>query len=106
MTALRRGRLAGASAAPADGERHDVLATPGGARVDLILTGRLAGPQRFVGDADEWVVVLDGSARLEAGGVVHDLSAGDWVLIPAGEPHVLRDAEPGTRWLAVHAPPR
>jgi mannose-6-phosphate isomerase-like protein (cupin superfamily) len=106
VSAFRRGRLDGAPAAPADGERHDVVATPGGARVELILTGRLAGPQRFTGDGDEWVVVLDGSARIEAGGDVHDLVAGDWVLIPAGEPHVLHDAAPGTRWLAVHAPPR
>lgn len=105
MSALRRGRLAGPSAAPAHGERHRLLARPGAARVEQILTGRLAGPRRFVGDADEWVVVLHGAARLEAGGRVHDLVAGDWMLIPAGEPHVLLEAEPGTAWLAVHAPP-
>jgi mannose-6-phosphate isomerase-like protein (cupin superfamily) len=104
MAALRSGRLADASAAPAEGERHVVLATPGGARIEQILTGRLAGPARFVGDEDEWVVVLSGSARIEAGGEVHDLAAGDWVLIPAGETHVLADAQPGTVWLAVHAP--
>ncbi len=104
MSGLARGRLAGASAAPAEGERHEVLAEPGAARVEQILTGALAGPQRFVGDVDEWVVLLSGSARLEAGGAVHALAAGDWVMIPAGEPHVLLDAEPGTVWLAVHGP--
>ena len=45
-------------------------------------------------------------ARLEVGGVAHELGAGDWILIPAGEPHVLHDAAPGTSWLAVHAPHR
>jgi uncharacterized cupin superfamily protein len=83
-----------------------VLAEPGAARVEQILTGRLDGRQQFVGDDDEWVVVLEGSARLEVGGVAHDLRAGDWVLIPAGEAHVLHDAAPGTSWLAVHAPSR
>lgn len=73
-------------------------------RVEQILSGRLTAPEGFCQDTDEWVVVLDGSARLEVGGVVHELGAGDWILLPAGLPHVLRDTEPGTRWLAVHAP--
>jgi mannose-6-phosphate isomerase-like protein (cupin superfamily) len=105
VSGLGCGRLAGAADAPADGERHEVLARPGAARVEQILTGRLAGPQPFVGEQDEWVVVLAGSAVLEAAGAAHAVEAGDWLLIPAGEPHVLVEAAPGTVWLAVHAPP-
>ncbi len=103
----RRGRLDDGSQAPRRGERHRPVAEPGDARVEQILTGALDGAQRFAGaDEDEWVVVLGGAARLEVAAEVHALEAGDWVLIPAGTPHVLHDAAPGTVWLAVHAPVR
>jgi cupin 2 domain-containing protein len=105
VTEVRRGRLDDPASAPAVGERQKVLAHLGRARIEQILSGRLEGPQRFVGDDDEWVVVLAGAARLEVGGVACALEAGDWVLIPAGSPHVLHETAPGTLWLAVHAPP-
>jgi mannose-6-phosphate isomerase-like protein (cupin superfamily) len=105
VTEVRRGRLDDPAAAPAVGERHEVLAHLGHTRIEQILSGELEDPQRFVGDDDEWVVVLAGTARLELGGVSRALEAGDWVLIPAGSPHVLHETAPGTLWLAVHAPP-
>ncbi len=105
MVEIGRGRLDDASAAPAGGERHEVVARLGPARIEQILSGELDSPRRFVGEGDEWVVVLDGAARLEIGEAVHALGPGDWVLIPAGVPHVLHETAPGTRWLAVHAPP-
>jgi mannose-6-phosphate isomerase-like protein (cupin superfamily) len=100
-----RGRLDDLGEAPATGERHRVVAHLGAARIEHILSGRLAAPERFVGEADEWVLVLAGGARLEVGGAVHDLSPGDWVLLPAGVSHVLHETRPGTSWLAVHASP-
>ena len=42
-------------------------------------------------------------AVLEVDGVARDLSAGDWWLLPAGTPHRLVSAEPGTSWLAVRS---
>lgn len=81
-----------------------MLAHLGGVRVEHILSGRLVGPQRFEADTDEWVVVLAGAARLEVGGEVLALGAGDWVIIPAATPHVVHETEPGTSWLAVHVP--
>jgi uncharacterized protein YjlB len=99
---VRRGSLDDGSGAPAVGEHHDVVADLGAARIEQILSGVLEGPQRFVGAADEWFVVLGGSARLEIDDAVHALGAGDWMLIPAGVPHVLHETSPGTVWLAVH----
>jgi mannose-6-phosphate isomerase-like protein (cupin superfamily) len=103
---VRRGRLDDPSTAPAVGERHDVVVHLGRTRIEQILSGELREPEAFVGRADEWVVVLSGAARLEIGGVVHALERDDWVLIPAGVPHVLHETQPGTRWLAVHAQPQ
>jgi cupin 2 domain-containing protein len=104
MAQVRRGRLDDPSAAPVEGEHHGVVAEVGGVRIEQILSGRLPEPATFVGRDHEWVVVLDGSARLELGGRTHRLGPGEWVLIPAGEPHVLHETTPGTRWLAVHVP--
>jgi quercetin dioxygenase-like cupin family protein len=98
-----RGRLAAGDAAPADGETTVELARGAGFAVKQILSGLLDAPQPYEQDHDEWVVVLEGAAVLEVDGVAHDLSAGDWWLLPAGTPHRLVFTEPGTNWLAVRS---
>lgn len=75
----------------------------GGVAVEQIVTGALLTPVDYDQDHDEWAVVLEGNAVLEAGGERLDLAAGDWVLLPAHVPHRLVEARPGTTWLAVHA---
>jgi cupin 2 domain-containing protein len=97
------GRLAGGDTAPTEGEETVVLASAAGFTVEQILSGRLAEPQGYEQDHDEWVVVLAGAAVLEVDGVGHDLGAGDWWLLPAGTPHRLVHTEPGTSWLAVRS---
>ena len=53
---------------------------------------------------DEWVCVLQGSARLEMEGRVIQLHRGDQVLIPAHTPHrvLTTSHRPHCLWLAVH----
>jgi quercetin dioxygenase-like cupin family protein len=102
--ALRRGRLLEAGSAPPVGERSEVLARFSNVEVRQILSGALTGPVGYRQDEDEWVVVLAGGAVLEAAGERLHLSAGDWLLIPAGLEHRLVETRPETVWLAVHAP--
>ena len=97
------GRLAPVGDAPAEGERVTPLASGRGFAVEQILSGELAAPHDYQQDHDEWVVVLDGGAVLEVGGVAHDLAAGDWWFLPAGTPHRLERTAPGTSWLAVRS---
>ena len=57
-------------------------------------------------DLDEWVVVLKGRARLEfesQEGLI-EMSAGDWISIPAHERHRVAwtSSDEPTVWLAVH----
>lgn len=104
MGGVQRGRLDDPDLAPGEGERHEVLALLGAVRVEHVLSGRLAEAEHFVADTDEWVAVLAGGARLEVEGEVLELRAGEWLVIPAGVPHVLHETEPGTSWLTVHAP--
>jgi len=72
--------------------------------VDQILSGRLDGPVDYCQEADEWVIVLDGSATLAMEGREMHLEPGDWVLLPAGTAHRLVETQGGTSWLTVTAP--
>jgi hypothetical protein len=108
MTAIRRGRLAGPSDGPSEGEELHEVARLGPVLIEEILSGERDAPSEFLQDHDEWVVVLSGSATLEVratgemGDTLFDLGENDWVVIPAGTRHRVLHNEPGTRWLAVH----
>lgn len=102
---MRRGRLSGVALAPERGELHRTLAHLGAVRIDEIVSGVLDAPVAFVGETDEWVVVLEGAATVEIAGERMELGPGDWVVIPAGVAHTVAETRPGTRWLAVYAPP-
>ncbi len=53
---------------------------------------------------DEWVAVLQGSAKLELNGTTIQLHRGDQLLIPANTPHrvLSTSRHPHCLWLAVH----
>ncbi len=99
---FRRGRLRDGTQAPAVGERVEDVLELGSVEIRQILSGRLEQPVDFVQEDDEWVVVLAGRGRLEIEGREVELEAGEWLFLPAGLPHRLVEAEPGTSWLAVH----
>jgi mannose-6-phosphate isomerase-like protein (cupin superfamily) len=100
--AFRRGCLEPPEAAPELGERFIAIVKLGGARVEQILSGALVEPAVFEQAHDEWVLIVAGSARLRVDGEELELRAGEWLLLPAGCPHVVLEAEPGTSWLALH----
>ena len=103
--AFRRGRLEPGEAAPKLGERFVPLAELGGVRVEQILSGTLAEQPSFEQGHDEWVLLVEGAARLRVDGEELELRPGDWLLLPAGCPHTVLETEPGTSWLALHARP-
>ena len=99
---VRRGRLRDSSTAPALGEEIERLVALDGFAVEHILSGELEAPVDYVGDSDEWVVLLTGLATLVVAGDEVELSAGEWLFLPAGTPHKLVRTAPGSSWLAVH----
>jgi len=103
---LSRGRLADPDAAPLTGELVERVLARGGVVIEHILSGTLDEPVAYRQDDDEWVVLLAGSARLSLGGDRLELTAGDWVFIPAGLEHELEETAQGSRWLAVFLAPR
>lgn len=76
-------------------------------RVERIISTGQASPLGFWydQDCDEWVVLLQGEAGLMwEDGSKKDLSAGDWLLIPARERHRVEwtSQDPPCIWLAIH----
>lgn len=108
-----RGNLFQDLEAPVTGESFkDLLVCPvqgaggSGARVRIERTLSSATPEPMLYDQpqDEWVVLLQGRARLWVAGTEHDLGPGDFLFIPAHTRHRVLETScaPPCLWLAVH----
>lgn len=90
------------------GERVDVIVDAPGVRIERIVsTGQMTPPGEWYDqDADEWVVVLRGRARVRLEGEpdARDLYPGDHLLLRAHVRHRVEwtDDSGPTVWLAVH----
>jgi quercetin dioxygenase-like cupin family protein len=98
---MRKGRLGGE--VPGTGELFQTLVSIGSSRIEHIVSSNTPDTSMQSQDWDEWVLVLHGWADLEVDGRRFQVSAGEWLLLPAGTPHRVLRAVSGTRWLAVHA---
>ena len=65
------------------------LAESSHVRIERIVSHGHCSPADFWYDQDqhEWVIVLQGRAKLRIGEVVHELGAGDYLLITAHQRH-------------------
>jgi len=92
---------------PDNGEEVEVLLQTPGLRVERIVSRGHASPQEFWydQDEDEWVMVLEGAARLTLRDPdeVLELGAGDHAWIEAHRQHRVDWTDPArkTVWLAV-----
>lgn len=102
MTAVRHGGLRPPGSSPAQGEVLFRLVEADGLEIRQVLSGEMEGPADYVQDEDEWALVVSGSARLAVGDDTLELGPGDWVWLPAGEPHRLVSTQRGTSWVTVH----
>ncbi len=93
---------------PLADEIVDILLERPGLRVERIVSRGQVTPERqwYDQEADEWVLVIEGAARLRIEGEDEDreLAEGDWILLPAHCRHRVTwtRAEPPTIWLALH----
>jgi cupin 2 domain-containing protein len=91
------------------GEVFETLVRAGEVLIERIVSqGQASAPGLWYEQARaEWVVLLQGAARLEwEGGSLVTLEAGDQMLIPAGKRHRVdwTDQTLPTVWIAVHFP--
>jgi cupin 2 domain-containing protein len=89
-------------------ELVDMLVYRAGLRIERIVSTGQVTPegQWYDQETDEWVLLVEGAARLRIEGEREDreLGEGDWILLPAHCRHRVTwtRAEPPTVWLAVH----
>lgn len=86
-------------------ELVDVLLTSGPVRIERIVSHGQASPPGFWYDQaeHEWVLVVQGGARLSLNGETIELRPGDHIYIPAHQKHRVEWTTPDaiTIWLAV-----
>ena len=99
-------RLFPESAMPADGERCETLLERPGLRLERILSAPGSASGRSDQAADEWVLLVQGRARLEVAGERVELHAGEALWLPAHCLHRVLDTstDPPCIWLALHLP--
>lgn len=102
---MRAGNLFEDALPPTQGERFDTLLSLGKLHIERIVSSADIEPKLYVQEQDEWVLLVQGEATLEIDGIPHELKAGDHVFLPAGTPHQVAWAAPGSVWLAVHLHP-
>lgn len=85
-------------------ERFDTLLAHKNVTIERILSPPETVTEMAAQPYDEWICILQGSARLEMGAQVHQLHRGDQLMIPANSPHrvLTTSHRPHCLWLAVH----
>lgn len=108
MTVSTAGNLFVDLPAPASGEVFDELLDlhlpQGKVRIERIVSSASPEPTLYDQSQSEWVVLLQGHARLWVAGEERFLGQGDYLHIPPHTPHrvIETSAEPRCVWLAVH----
>ena len=85
-----------------DSENFQILLKHKNVKIKTIVSNTLQTPQIFSQECDEWVVVLQGCAKIEMSGAVHKLKKGDSLFIPANTKHTLLKTKKVVVWLAVY----
>jgi cupin 2 domain-containing protein len=70
--------------------------------IKTIISNTLSTPQTFMQECNEWVVVLQGCAKIEIDGIIHKLKKGDSLFIEAKKKHTLLKTKKVVVWLAVY----
>jgi len=85
-----------------DSEKFQTLLNHKNVEIKTIISNTLSSPQTFIQECDEWVVVLQGCAKIEMDGIIHKLKKGDTLFIEAKKPHTLLKTKKVVVWLAVY----
>jgi cupin 2 domain-containing protein len=86
-------------------ERIETVLSAEALRIEQIVSRGQSSPAGFWYDQEnpEWVILLKGSATLQIEGEADvELSAGDYLLVPARLRHRVQSVSEDAVWLAVH----
>ena len=85
-----------------DSESFETLLSHKNVEIKTIVSNTLQTPQTFQQSCDEWVVVLQGCAKIEMDGIIHKLKKGESLFIEANREHRLLKTKKIVIWLAVY----
>ena len=85
-----------------DSESFQTILSHKNVEIKTIVSNTLSTPQTFIQECDEWVVVLQGCAKIEMSGIIHKLKKGNTLFIPANTKHTLLKTKKVVVWLAVY----
>ncbi len=85
-----------------DSETFQSLLNHKNVTIKTIVSNTLKTAQIFEQDCDEWVVVLQGCAKIEMQGRVYKLTKGDTLFIPSQTKHTLVKTKKIVIWLAIY----
>ncbi len=87
---------------PESGETFNTLLNVRNVYIERIVSSTSRPGKLYLQEQDEWVLLLQGEAELQIGDEKVLLQSGDYLLIPAGQPHRVLKTATGTVWQAVH----
>lgn len=87
-----------------NGELFEELLDCDNVRIERIISSPGTRSEVFDQEQEEWILILQGEAKLQVSGEDHQLIEGDSLFIPAHAKHQVLDTstEPLCIWLAVH----
>ena len=85
-----------------DNEEFTTLLEHKNVKISRIVSNTLKTEQVFCSDKDEWVIVIQGCAKLEIDNQTHKLVKGQSLFIPANTEHKLLKTKKVVIWLAVY----
>ena len=87
---------------PSIGEDFTTLFEKEKIKIVRIVSSDTLETKEYCQEEDEFVILLEGSAKLDIEGRVVTLNRGDTLFIPAETKHKVLLAQQGTLWLAIH----
>lgn len=103
---MKIGNLFAGIEPPEKGERFESLLTYKNLSVERIVSSEAIIPMEYIQSQDEWVALIQGRARIKVADETVTLNSGDYLFLPAGVPHIVKQVSHGAIWLAVHLHPR
>ena len=85
-----------------DSEFFQTLFKKKGVEIKTVISNTISTPQDFISDKDEWVVLLQGCAKIEMNSNIHKLKKGDTLFIPKNTKHTLLKTKKLVYWLCVY----
>ena len=87
---------------PKNGETFTTLLEHKNIKINRIISSNTIDPVKYVQEEDEWLVVIEGEAKLLIENKEQVLIKGETLFIPAKVPHTVLATSSGTVWLTVH----